>query len=85
MHFNNEREPGWLFVDQQKVEGYGTGYIRIGAEPREVIGRCRDDVACPFLIPPQAGEAPVRLHGAQGAPLPGCAGNTDKDIQGTAR
>lgn len=52
MRFDNEREPGWLFVDQQKVEGYGTGHIRIGigAELRDVIGRCRDDVACPFLI-----------------------------------
>lgn len=52
LRFDDERESGWLFVDQQKVEVHGTGHIRIavGAELRKVIARCRDAIACPFMI-----------------------------------
>lgn len=52
LRFDDEREPGWLFVDQRKVEGHGTGHIRIavGTELRQVIARCRDAIACPFMI-----------------------------------
>lgn len=52
MRFDDEREPDWLFVDQRKVEGHGTGHIRvhIGPELRKVISGCRDNIACPFII-----------------------------------
>lgn len=52
IRFDDEREPGWLFVDQQKVEGHGTGHIRIriGPQLRAVISRCRDDIVCPYMI-----------------------------------
>ena len=52
LRFDDEREPGWLFVDQRKVEGHGTGHIRIhiGRELRRVIQNCRDDVICPYMV-----------------------------------
>lgn len=51
LRFADERE-GLLYVSQQKVEGHGTGHvaIEIGPALREVIERCRDDVASPYMI-----------------------------------
>lgn len=53
MRLSDEREPGWLFVDQQKVEGHGTGHIkiRIGTELRAVFTRSkRTGILSPFVI-----------------------------------
>lgn len=53
MRFTDEREPGWLFVDQKKVEGHGTGHIRIeiGPELRAVLSRAKKTgILSPFII-----------------------------------
>jgi hypothetical protein len=53
MKLTDELEPDWLFVDQQKVEGHGTGHIKIkiGAELRAVLTRARRaGILSPFII-----------------------------------
>lgn len=51
MRFDGIKE-NYLFVIQEKTKKYDTGYLKIelGTELKEVIARCRDDVASPYLI-----------------------------------
>lgn len=43
---------GILYVNQQKVERHGTGYvaIEVGGELQAVIDRCRDELVSPYMI-----------------------------------
>ncbi len=53
MRYSDEREPGYLFVDRQKVARHEAGHIRIAVGPRlrEVITRSREDaLASPFIV-----------------------------------
>lgn len=51
MKFENVQK-GKLYVVQEKTEKYDTGYlaIEVGPKLKEVIKRCRDDLASPYLV-----------------------------------
>lgn len=51
MKFENVQK-GKLYVVQEKTEKYDTGYlaIEIGPKLKEIIKRCRDDLASPYLV-----------------------------------
>jgi len=54
LRFDDEREPGYLFVDRQKVARHEAGHIRIAIGPRlrQVIDGCRDErLSLPAAIP----------------------------------
>lgn len=52
MKFSDERETGFMFIDREKVKNHNHGHIRIEIGPavREILQRCRDDIASPFVI-----------------------------------
>lgn len=47
-----KREEKALYVIQGKTKKYDTGYLRVtaGQQLNEIITRCRDDIASPFLV-----------------------------------
>ena len=51
MKFENVQN-GTLYVVQEKTEKYDTGYlaIEVGPKLKDIIKRCRDDLASPYLV-----------------------------------